>query len=61
MPKNVQEGIPLDLLTYILLQKFKKTRKGTLWGQLQNFEKSRTVPKKFKGGLVRHVRRCRFP
>ena len=40
----------LDLLTtYILLQIFKKTRRGTLW-DIKNFQKCRTVPKKIQKG-----------
>ena len=31
VPKNVKGGL-LNLLTYILLQNFKKTRRGDLWG-----------------------------
>ena len=60
VPKNVKGGTLWALLTYILLQNNKKTRKGDSFETLNNFQKSRTMPKKnLKGGpfsLVRFYR-----
>ena len=51
--EKCKRGILLDLLTYIPLQNIKKLEGGTLWGQKKNFrKKSRTVPKKLKGGTL---------
>ena len=48
MPKNVKEGTLFDFQTCILLQNNKKLKEGT---ETQKFpKKSRTVPKKLKGG-----------
>ena len=58
--KNVKRGTLLDLLTYIPLQNIKKTRRGDpLWTK-KNSKKSRTVPKKLKGGPYSLVLFCIF-
>ena len=47
MPKNVE-------LTYIQLQNMKKTRRGDAFETLNFFsKKSRTVPKKSRGGTLK--------
>ena len=48
--EKCKRGTLLDLLTYIPLQNIKKIDRGTLWGQKKIWRKSRTVPKKLKGG-----------
>ena len=59
--EKCERGTLLDLLTYILLQDIKKTRRGTLWGH-QNFrKKSAQCRKKSKGGPFGLVRFCRLP
>ena len=42
----------LDLLTYIPLQNIKKLEGGSIWGHKKISKKSRTVPKKSKGGTL---------
>ena len=49
--EKCKRGTLLDLLTYIPLQNIKKLEGGTLRGQ-KKFSKSRTVPKKLKGGTL---------
>ena len=46
--EKCKKGTLLDILTYILLQKFKKLEGGTLWGHKKFSKKSRTVPKKIQ-------------
>ena len=50
MPKNVNGGALLDLLTNIPLQNIKKLKGGTLWGHSHSSEKNP------KGGPFGHVR-----
>ena len=53
-------GALLDLLTYIPLQNIKKLEGGPFVDIEKFWKKSRTVPKKSKGGPLRHVRYCRL-
>ena len=50
MPKKVERGALLDLLTYIPLQNIKKLEEGTLWRQKIFGKKSHSVEKNSKGG-----------
>ena len=54
--EKLKRGDPLGFLKFSLLQTIKKFERGTLWRQ--KIEKSRTVPKKFKGGPYSLVRFC---
>ena len=50
--EKCKRGTLLDLLTYIPLQNIKKLEGGPFGDMRKIFEKSRTVPKKSKGGTL---------
>ena len=58
VPKNVKGGTLWALLTYILLQNIKKTRKGDSFETLKNFRKKSHNAEKNRRGAFSLVRFC---